>query len=89
MISPAFHNKIIVNKKGVITLSFTYKFVRIISKILFSAVVFQLFLIILGAESGAFSPSDITAALEHSAMSCNVALGGQVLMEYVLKNEAN
>ena len=68
---------------------FTYKFIRILSKILFSAVIFQLFLIILAAESGAFQPSQITAALEHSAAACAVTLGGQAMMEYVLKNETN
>lgn len=68
-------------------MQFTYKFIRTTSKIIFSAVIFQLFLIILGAESGNFSPSDITVMLEHSAAACTVALGGQVLWEYVLKNQ--
>ena len=68
---------------------FTYKFIRILTKILFSAVIFQLFLIVLAAENGTFSPSDIAAALEHSAAACAVTLGGQVLMEYILKNDTN
>ena len=68
-------------------MQFTYNFVRIISKILFSAVIIQLFLIILVAECGSFSPSDITAMLEHSAAACVVTLGGQALLEYVFKTE--
>ena len=66
---------------------FTYKFIENISKILFSTVVLQLFIIVLAAESGAFLPSQTVAALEHSAASCIVALGGQIFMEYVLKKE--
>ena len=89
MISPLLRNRIIADTKGGGALRFTYKFIGNFSKILFSAVIFQLFLIIIEAESGAFSPSDITAALEHSAAACAVTLGGQVTMEYALKNYTN
>ncbi len=67
----------------------TYIFSEIISKIFFSAVIFQLMFIAVGAESGAFSPSFVILMLEHSAAAAAVALGGQLLMEYILKNDIN
>lgn len=67
----------------------TYKFAENISKVFLSAVILQLMGIAIGADSGAFSPYTVLLMLEHSAASAVVALGGHLLMEYVIKNDIN
>ncbi|MBE6587380.1 MAG: hypothetical protein E7647_03080 [Ruminococcaceae bacterium] len=65
----------------------TLGFIHNLTKILFSAVIFQLFCIALGADSGCFSPSTVTAMLEYPAAAAVCALGGGAFLEYILKNE--
>lgn len=65
----------------------TYNKVKNIMKVLFSAVLFQLFLIILYAETGELSPIDVNELLEYPAVSCALIQGGGLLLEYLLKTE--
>lgn len=91
MIDTAFGYKIITeyyhSEENLLKL--TYKFAENISKIFLSTVLLQLMGIVLGAESGAFSPYTVLLMLEHSAASAVVALGGHLLMEYIIKNDIN
>jgi len=64
-----------------------YGIFEIIMKLSFSAVLFQLFLIVLCAEEGMLYPSYLFEMLEVCAASCTVALGGACFTDYILKNE--
>ena len=61
----------------------TYRFIQAFSKILFSSVLFQLFLIIVSCPD----PFYVTDMLEYPAASAVVALGSSLLLEYILKSE--
>ena len=63
----------------------TYPFIHRLSKILFSVVLFQLFLIIIHEPSSAY----VADMLEYPAASAVVTLGASLLLEYILKSEEN
>ena len=65
----------------------TYNLVENMMKLFFSAVIFQLLFISLGADSGSFSAYFVRTMLEYSAASAVVTLGGGLLLEYILRNE--
>ena len=65
----------------------TYNNIKNLMKVLFSAVLFQLFLIALYAEAQSPSPFEIYEILEYPAVSCALTAGGGLLLEYLLKSE--
>lgn len=65
----------------------TYRFLERFSKFLFSLVLLQLFAIALGASLGAISPSSVCEILEYPAAAAVCALGGDLLLYCLRKNE--
>ena len=65
----------------------TYRSIEKLTKIFMSAVILQLLFIVLGAESGQYMPCMVREMLEYCAASSVAALGGALLMEYILKSE--
>ena len=65
----------------------TYNKIKNLLKVLFSAVLFQLFLIILYAEAHEPSPLYVFEMLEYPIASCALTAGGGFLLEYLLKTE--
>ena len=61
----------------------TYRFIHTLSKILFSSVLFQLFLIVIMKPDAAY----VANMLEYPAAAATVTLGASLLLEYILKNE--
>lgn len=66
----------------------TYGIIEKLIKIFMSAVIIQLFFIVIGAESGEYMPYTVREMLEYCAASATVSLGGGLFMEYILKNES-
>ena len=61
----------------------TYRFIHTLSKILYSSVIFQLFLIAASSPDAAY----VTDMLEYPAAAAMVTLGATLLLEYILKSE--
>lgn len=66
---------------------FTYKTLEILAKTFFSAVIVQLFVMCLGAGNGCYSGTEVLSMLEYPAASSIVALGGIMLLQYVIDNQ--
>ena len=63
----------------------TYRFIHTLSKILFSSVLFQLFLIVITSPDATY----VTDMLEYPAAAAVVTLASSWLLEYILKSEEN
>lgn len=65
---------------------FTYRTLESLTKMFFSAVIIQLFVVCLGAGNGCFSGTEVLSMLEYPAVSSIVALGGIMLLQYAVDN---